>query len=337
MLDLTAKEREVLLDVWSRLDTDWIGPPWEEYSSEFSEDAASYNALNSLQMQKLVKTEVRAEQVKIKLTASGFLYLPEETQKEARKHADTVMKGIKALFKKFKGKPSIRAEDIAAHTTLGAKEVLQASRLLSEFGFGITPAWSIESKGILDTVSVHSQISTVADFEALYQARLQEHEANLAEIKRLQGIVNAPIPAPKPEKKRDLNAEEMFDKLVIHPEIVKVSRDLFRDKYYSLAIFEACKRLNNLVRDKSGYTSKDGQSLMAHVFSDAAPVLKLNKLLSISDKSEQQGFMFLYMGTMAGIRNPKAHDNVDLTDPMRALKYLGLIDLLALRNEEATK
>ena len=65
-----------------------------------------------------------------------------------------------------------------------------------------------------------------------------------------------------------------------------------------------------------------------------APIIKLNDLLTTSDRDEQEGFKFLFKGAMIGIRNPKAHDNVVQTDPYRTLEYLGLASLLMRKIEE---
>src|SRR3989344_2555706 len=55
---------------------------------------------------------------------------------------------------------------------------------------------------------------------------------------------------------------DYFKLLKIHPEIEKVSKTLFLDKHYAQAIFEAFKKVNNLVKQKSGRTDLDGKSLM---------------------------------------------------------------------------
>jgi uncharacterized protein (TIGR02391 family) len=98
---------------------------------------------------------------------------------------------------------------------------------------------------------------------------------------------------------------------------------------------EAYKALNNLVKEKNGCHDLDGQELMSTVFSYKNPILNLNKLESTSDQDEQMGFILL-MGDMVGVRNPKAHDNVLQTDPIRAMEYLALASLLVRRVEEST-
>lgn len=128
---------------------------------------------------------------------------------------------------------------------------------------------------------------------------------------------------------------KLFEELSLHPVIEQASKDLFNNGHYAQAIFEAYKALNNLVKRKSRQTELDGKNLMAHVFSENNPVLKLNRLRTPTEKDEQEGFRFLYMGAMVGIRNPKAHDNVVQEDPLRTLKYLAFVSLLAERLEEA--
>ena len=121
----------------------------------------------------------------------------------------------------------------------------------------------------------------------------------------------------------------------LHSNIKKASSKLLHDGHYAQAIFEAYKTVNNLVKEKSGREDLDGQELMSTVFNYKNPILRLNRLQSQSDRDEQMGFMFLFMGAMSGIRNPKAHDIVKQTDPIRTMEYLALASLLARRVEES--
>jgi uncharacterized protein (TIGR02391 family) len=125
-------------------------------------------------------------------------------------------------------------------------------------------------------------------------------------------------------------ANALFDKMRFHPKVVEASRPLFKDGYYAQAIFEAFKAVNNFVKEKA-VLSLDGKALMSKVFSEDAPIIKLNELLTQSDKDEQEGFKFLFMGAMVGIRNPKAHDSVIQKDPFITLEYLGFASFLIKR------
>jgi uncharacterized protein (TIGR02391 family) len=118
-----------------------------------------------------------------------------------------------------------------------------------------------------------------------------------------------------------------------HPEVIRASKSLFETQHYAQAIFEAFKAVNNFVKQKTGL-SLDGKDLMAKVFKEEGPIIKLNELKTRSEQDEQEGFRFLFMGAMVGIRNPKAHDNITQPDPHRALEYLGFASLLMKRIEE---
>jgi len=141
-------------------------------------------------------------------------------------------------------------------------------------------------------------------------------------------------PADVPNNKPEI---ELYKKLCLHPKISEVSEKLFVDGHYAQAIFEAFKTVNNAVKKKSGLSNRDGQSLMASAFSGDPPPLVLNSLQTQSEKDEQEGFKFLFMGAMVGIRNPKAHDHVKQTDPIRTLYYLAFASLLMMRIDESIR
>ena len=122
----------------------------------------------------------------------------------------------------------------------------------------------------------------------------------------------------------------------LHPKIIKSSEALFKDGHYASAILEAFKAVNNFVKEKSGLSSNErrgmsDKQLMAKVFDERAPLIKLNELSTDTDISEQEGFKLLFMGATAGIRNPKAHDNIIQTDPFITLEYLGFASFLLKR------
>lgn len=66
---------------------------------------------------------------------------------------------------------------------------------------------------------------------------------------------------------------------------------------------------------------------MQAVFSPKNPVLRFNDMQTESDRSEQQGMMYLYAGAMLALRNPRAH-GVIRDEPTEALEYIGLVNML---------
>lgn len=137
---------------------------------------------------------------------------------------------------------------------------------------------------------------------------------------------------PTPRRPKPIS---LFDSLKLHPRVVGVARPLFADGHYAQAIFEAFKAVNNMVKDKSGLADLDGKQLMGRAFDESHPVIKVSRLRDRSEKDEQEGFKFLFMGSTLGIRNPKAHTTTVQTDPFRTLEYLALASLLAKRLDEA--
>jgi uncharacterized protein (TIGR02391 family) len=158
--------------------------------------------------------------------------------------------------------------------------------------------------------------------------------------------------APPPEPQLEIPGEPpprvtdplgLFGQIVTDAKLIEVSRSLFEDGYYALAIEEATKFVNNLVKDGSGGVKDkngndlDGSKLMARVFSKDKPVLMLNDLGTQSEIDEQIGYALILQGTMIGIRNPRAHEHAYLDEPHHALEILALCNHLVRVIRNATR
>lgn len=119
-----------------------------------------------------------------------------------------------------------------------------------------------------------------------------------------------------------------FDQVVDDDALRLTSRQLFLDGYYALAVEEAYKCLNNIVKDLTSLSELDGVSLMQRAFSPKNPVLRLNALRTQSENDQQRGYMEMFAAVMTGIRNPRAHEHKYLDDPDTALELLGLANHL---------
>lgn len=118
-----------------------------------------------------------------------------------------------------------------------------------------------------------------------------------------------------------------YEGLELHPEIARASSKRYQDGHYADAVEAAVKALNALVRLRSD-SDLDGSKLMESVFSPNNPVLKFNSMADQSDKDEQKGFMMMFSGAVAGLRNPRAHKFIQ-DDPERALEFIAYVSLLA--------
>ena len=128
-----------------------------------------------------------------------------------------------------------------------------------------------------------------------------------------------------------------FDELVSDARLQEVSGSLFRDRYFARSVEEAFKLLNNSVKEKSGLADRDGSDLMFAAFDADSPTLRLNDLETISEENEQNGYRFIYAGSMTGIRNPRAHEHDLADEPEVALELLVLANHLMRKLDAATK
>lgn len=124
--------------------------------------------------------------------------------------------------------------------------------------------------------------------------------------------------------------------LELHPAIERAAGNLYRDGHYANAVEDAVKALNAIVRLNSGVDDKDGTNLMEHVFSPKNPILRLNSLTDSSDNDEQRGFMMMFSGVVAGLRNPRAHKIIK-DDPEMALEFIACVSLLAKIADKAAR
>lgn len=102
---------------------------------------------------------------------------------------------------------------------------------------------------------------------------------------------------------------------------------LFRDGHYNEAVRKASERFEKYVQDKSGL-SEIGKTLMSKTFNINNPVIKLNSLSSQNEKGIQEGYQFMTMGLMLGIRNIFSHGDESQRSPEECFEMLLFINWL---------
>tara|TARA_R110000868_G_scaffold6363_15_gene36190 strand:+ start:745 stop:1227 length:483 start_codon:yes stop_codon:yes gene_type:complete len=118
-----------------------------------------------------------------------------------------------------------------------------------------------------------------------------------------------------------------FDERNIHPKIGVVSQKLFDNGHYSQSTFEAFKLLDNTVKNVARNKKESGFKLMMDAFNGTNPKIKLTQLVTQSEIDEQNGYRFIFAGSMSAIRNPRGHDI--LIDPIdRCLDHLSFASVL---------
>ena len=116
----------------------------------------------------------------------------------------------------------------------------------------------------------------------------------------------------------------------IHPRVAKFARPRFKDGYFGEAVEASYKEVNEVVKQivrDAGGPELDGAALMNTAFSPNNPLIELTELETITDQDIQKGYMQIMAGAMTGIRNPKAHGNLN-PPPSEALHLIYLASLL---------
>ena len=112
-----------------------------------------------------------------------------------------------------------------------------------------------------------------------------------------------------------------YDHRITDDDMRAATRSRFVSSHYADSVEAGVKALNELVRVRTGSTL-DGDELMTHTFSVKNPKLRINRLRSGSDTSEQRGHMMLCQGVVAAWRNPRAHSSQFDDQPATALMML---------------
>lgn len=118
----------------------------------------------------------------------------------------------------------------------------------------------------------------------------------------------------------------------IHPEVRRVSESRFQAGHLADSVEAAFKQINSIVKNE--YKEKtgielDGAKLMQQAFNlnNTDPIIALDDISTESGRNIQQGYMNIFAGAMTGIRNPKAHENLEI-DKNNAIHLLFLASLL---------
>lgn len=140
------------------------------------------------------------------------------------------------------------------------------------------------------------------------------------------------------EQTQESLLEEALLWQLIHPEIAEVARSRFESGHYADSVEAAFKKINAIVKEIVKLDTGeelDGAALMNRAFSLRQPIICISDLSTESGKNIQKGYMQIFAGSMTGIRNPKAHDNLGI-DRLRAVHFLHLASLLMSKLDERT-
>jgi uncharacterized protein (TIGR02391 family) len=131
-----------------------------------------------------------------------------------------------------------------------------------------------------------------------------------------------------------VEAQHPFEVRNIHAALPVIVKSLFDSTHYAQATFEAFKFLDNEIKRHSGL-DKTGKALMMAALSEVSPLVKLAPLTTDSGRNEQEGYKFIFAGSMMAIRNPRGHEHSLVDDIDTCLDHLTLVSQLLRRLAQA--
>jgi uncharacterized protein (TIGR02391 family) len=157
--------------------------------------------------------------------------------------------------------------------------------------------------------------------------------SNLGQFERIARSL-ARLPRSQPAIQPAPPAAHPFDLRNIHPGLPPKVKKLFDDGHFAEATFEACKYLDRYV-SRHSKIADSGWKLMMAAFDKSNPKLQLTPLTTQSEIDEQEGYRFVFAGSVWAIRNPRGHQYSVVDDPDICLDHLSFVSLLLRRLEQA--
>mgnify|MGYP001236492934 CR=1 FL=1 len=119
--------------------------------------------------------------------------------------------------------------------------------------------------------------------------------------------------------------QKILDTFTLHPTLLPDCKDMFINGHINESVRKALERFEKLVQDLSGVHNKQGADLMAQVFNEQQPKIKVNTLTTTQEINKQIGFKFIAMGIMHWWRNNLSHGDEEQVAHYDALGRLILI------------
>lgn len=180
----------------------------------------------------------------------------------------------------------------------------------------------------------HGNGVPVLEKEALELAAVLK-KLNIDLRKEIKGI-NLPKERPKIVSP-PIAIQKILESFKLHPILLPDCQKMFIDGHLNESVRKALERFEKTVQDISMTKDKQGSDLMANVFSETNPKIKLNNLSNPQEVNEQVGFKFVSMGVMQWWRNNLSHGDEEQLPHQEVLGRLIFVSNLFSRLDERIK
>ena len=171
---------------------------------------------------------------------------------------------------------------------------------------------------------------------AVARAHLDKIETVMEQLgfKLKKELAAIDLPDPSRVAPPPLDLAALIDRIPLHDALRDDCVRMFKDGHLNEAVRKGLERFEKKIQDLTGEIAI-GKDLMGKAFNRNNPLIAINDGTTGNDGSEQEGFMHLTMGAMAGMRNLYSHGDVDTMQAIDALERLAFISLLFKRVDAA--
>lgn len=152
---------------------------------------------------------------------------------------------------------------------------------------------------------------------------------------RSQGLGSTTISVPDSKvyaaSQEDSPAGSILAQYIVDEEISEVAEDLFNSGFFSNAVEESFKVLENTLRQKVEVVDGSAEEVTRLAFSPDEPRLSWSNRHNKPERDEQTGYFHLFMGSFVALRNPIRDDPNWLIDEKEALDAIILAQHLKHR------
>jgi uncharacterized protein (TIGR02391 family) len=124
---------------------------------------------------------------------------------------------------------------------------------------------------------------------------------------------------------------------LLHPKVVQLAKVHFDSDLFADSVLTCLRQINSIIKEhvrKDIGEELDGARLMTRAFSLERPIIVFDDLSTENGRNIQVGYMKIFEGAMIGIRNPKAHANLDL-EKNKAIHLLFIASFMFIKLQEA--
>lgn len=124
---------------------------------------------------------------------------------------------------------------------------------------------------------------------------------------------------------------------LVHPKVAELARERFENQFYADSVSVCLREINSIVKDfvreRIGQ-ELDGVALFERAFSIREPIIIFADLNTEDGRNIHNGYKRIFEGIFMGIRNPKAHTNLNPSEN-KTRHLLFLCSFMFLKLEES--